>query len=147
MNNPKFQIFVKKLSKFHVEFDKTIKHILGLLIALLIVMILGQFIITIGSMLFEYSFDHINNLLYTQAFSVIVTLFIAMEFKTSIVSAIELDNQFMQAESIVLIALLALSRKMIIMDSNNMSTPSVAAIAFSILALGCVYWIIAKRKQ
>ena len=147
MHHRIFQSVGNMLAKFHIEFDKAIKHILGLLLALLIVMILGQFVMTIGRMLVEFSFEQVDKILYTQAFSVIVTLFIAMEFKTSIVSAIEFDNQFVQAESIVLIALLALSRKMIILDTNNMSAISVAAIAFSILALGGVYWILAKRRR
>lgn len=147
MIHPKFQVVIRALSKFHSRFDKIIKHILGFLIAILIVMILGQFIITIGVMLVEFSFERVDRILYTRAFGVIVTLFIAMEFKTSIVSATEYDNQFLQAESIVLIALLALSRKLIIMDTSSVSAINVAAIAFSILALGCVYWIMAKQRK
>ena len=77
---------------------------------------------------------------------IVVSLFqlIAMEFKHSIVRVALRRDSSIQVKTVVLIALIALSRKFVILDSNA-SPAKIAALASATLALGATYWLLRKR--
>ncbi len=74
----------------------------------------------------------------------IMTLLIAMEFKHSIVRVALRRDSIIQVKTVVLIAVIALSRKFVILDSDA-SPAKIAALAGATLALGATYWLLRKR--
>jgi uncharacterized membrane protein (DUF373 family) len=52
-----------------------------------------------------------------------------------------------QVRAVVLIALLAIVRKLIILDLNNTDSLQLFALATAVLALGAVYWLVRDQDQ
>jgi uncharacterized membrane protein (DUF373 family) len=75
-------------------------------------------------------------------FGAIMTLLIAMEFKHSIIRAALREDNVIQVKTVILISLLALSRKFIILDPAEMGAATIAALAGVTLVLGVVYWLL-----
>ncbi|EOG6790159.1 heat resistance protein PsiE-GI, partial [Klebsiella pneumoniae] len=77
-------------------------------------------------------------------FGMIMTLLIAMEFKHSIVRVALRRDSIIHVKTVVLIAVIALSRKFVILDSDA-SPAKISALAGATLALGATYWLLRKR--
>jgi uncharacterized membrane protein (DUF373 family) len=77
----------------------------------------------------------------------IMTLLIAMEFKHSIVRVALRRSSIIQVKTVVLIALIALSRKFVILDSSVTAASTIAALAGATLVLGLVYWLLRERDD
>jgi uncharacterized membrane protein (DUF373 family) len=48
---------------------------------------------------------------------------------------------------VVLIALIAVSRKFVILDTTTTEATKIAALAVTLLALGGVYWVLCERHE
>ncbi len=77
----------------------------------------------------------------------IFTVIIALEFKRSLVGLAERRDSIIQVRAVILIALLAVVRKLIILDITHTEALSLFALAAAILALGCVYWLVRDRAR
>src|SRR5438309_10004007 len=75
----------------------------------------------------------------------IMTLLIALEFNHTLQYVISRDRGIVQGKVIVLIAQLALARKVIVTDPYEVAPASVAALAGLALALGVTYWLMRGR--
>jgi uncharacterized membrane protein (DUF373 family) len=75
-------------------------------------------------------------------FGMIFTVIIALEFKKSLLVLAERRDSVVQVRSVVMIALLAICRKVIILDLAETDAMHTLALAAAILALGVVYWLI-----
>ncbi|MBB6222328.1 MULTISPECIES: phosphate-starvation-inducible PsiE family protein [Rhizobium] len=53
----------------------------------------------------------------------------------------------MQIQTVVVIALLAICRKVIILDLTETDALHIVSLAAAILALGGVYWLVRDRNQ
>jgi uncharacterized membrane protein (DUF373 family) len=84
---------------------------------------------------------------FQAVFGMILTVIIALEFKKSLLVIAERRDNVVQIRSVVLIALLAICRKVIILDFRETDAPQVFALAAAILALGVVYWLIRDSDQ
>jgi uncharacterized membrane protein (DUF373 family) len=77
----------------------------------------------------------------------IFTVIIALEFKKSLLVVAERSDTVVQIRSVVMIALLAICRKVIILDLTETDALHILALAAAILALGVVYWLIRDGYQ
>ena len=77
----------------------------------------------------------------------IFTVIIALEFKKSLLVMAERRDSVVQIRSVVMIALLAICRKVIILDLAETDAMHTLALAAAILALGVVYWLIHDSDQ
>jgi uncharacterized membrane protein (DUF373 family) len=77
----------------------------------------------------------------------IFTVIIALEFKKSLLVLAERRDNVVQIRSVVMIALLAICRKVIILDLTETDASHILALAAAILALGVVYWLIRDSDQ
>jgi uncharacterized membrane protein (DUF373 family) len=59
----------------------------------------------------------------------------------------ERRDNVVQIRSVVMIALLAICRKVIILDLTETDASHILALAAAILALGVVYWLIRDSDQ
>lgn len=84
---------------------------------------------------------------FQKLFGAILTLLIAMEFQHSIIKVTERREHIIQTKIAVLIALLALARKFIILDTASTSRMMLLALSVGVVALGALYWLIEQRDS
>ncbi len=70
-----------------------------------------------------------------------------MEFKHSILRVALRRDSIIQVKTVVLIALIAVSRKFVILDTATTEATKIAALAVALLALGGVYWVLRERDE
>jgi uncharacterized membrane protein (DUF373 family) len=76
-----------------------------------------------------------------------MTVLIAMEFNHTILHATLRRDHVIEVKTVVLIGILALARKFIILEPDQTSADTLAALALSVLVLGATYWLIAKTDK
>ncbi|WP_291363002.1 phosphate-starvation-inducible PsiE family protein [Acetobacter sp. UBA5411] len=82
---------------------------------------------------------------FQSVFGNIFTVIIALEFKSSLRISLSHNKDVVRVRTIVLIALLAVSRKFIILDLNEVRPMEMIAFSAAVLALGVVYWLIREQ--
>lgn len=75
-------------------------------------------------------------------FGMIFTVIIALEFKKSLLVVAQRQDTVVQMRSVVIIAILAICRKIIILGMGQADTQHLFALAAAILSLGIVYWLV-----
>jgi len=132
---------------FYERFEHAVALILTGLISVIIVVALWRLGNEVFRVLVLDAFDPLDHAVFQSIFGMIMTLLIAMEFKHSILQVLERKAHIIQVKTVLLIALLALSRKFIILDAKEMGAPTLAALALCVVALGAVYWMIRERDE
>ena len=75
-------------------------------------------------------------------FGEILTLLIALEFNHTLQYVITRETGIVQARIVIVIAELAIARKVIVTDLTSLSPIWVAALAALITSLGAAYWLL-----
>lgn len=89
----------------------------------------------------------LDNKVFQGVFGDIVTLLIALEFNHSLQYAVKGKRSIVQTKLILLIALLAVSRKFIVMDIEATTAGTMLGLAAITLALGMVYWLLREYED
>ena len=84
---------------------------------------------------------------FQAVFGMILTVIIALEFKKSLLVVAQRRDTVVQIRSVVMIALLAVCRKVIILDLSETDALHTLAFAAAILALGAVYWLVRDSDE
>ena len=80
-------------------------------------------------------------------FGMIFTVIIALEFKHSILIMAKREQSVVQVRTVVLIAMLAVTRKFIILDLSSATANQMFALAAGVIALGAVYWLVRDQDR
>jgi uncharacterized membrane protein (DUF373 family) len=72
----------------------------------------------------------------------IFTVIIALEFKRSLIVVAESRSSIVQVRTVVLLAMLAVVRKLIILDVSAADAGLLLGLSAAMLALGAVYWTV-----
>jgi uncharacterized membrane protein (DUF373 family) len=91
--------------------------------------------------------DPLDHEVFQTLFGAIFTVLIAMEFKHSIVRAALRRERIVQVRTVLLIALLAMSRKFVILDAASTPALTIAALALVALVLGIVCWLLREQAS
>ncbi len=129
------------------RFEQIVAFVLSLLIAVVIVIALIQLLMKIMPLLLGGALDPLDHRVFQALFGMIMTLLIAMEFKHSIIRVALRRESIIQVKTVILVALLALSRKFIILDVYATGAATIAALAVATLVLGIVYWLLRERDD
>jgi uncharacterized membrane protein (DUF373 family) len=129
------------------RFEQIVAIVLSIIIALVVTIALFQLIKRLLPLLLGGALDPLDHEVFQSLFGMIMTLLIALEFKHSIVRVALRDKGVIQVKTVILIALLALSRKFVILDIHTTSAATVAALAAATLVLGVVYWLLRERDD
>lgn len=100
------------------RFEQLVSLMLSLIIVVVIVLALVQLVVRVLPLLIGGGVDILDHGAFQALFGTIMTLLIAMEFKHSIIRAALRRESIVQVKTVILIALLALSRKFIILDTT-----------------------------
>lgn len=127
---------------FYERFEQIVAVVLSFVISIIVIVALLELIGKVARMLVAGVLDPLDHAVFQSVFGSIMTLLIAMEFKHSITRVIERRESIIQVKTVVLIAILALARKFIVLDTAVTGPATLAALAAVVLALGIVYWLI-----
>ena len=135
------------IMSLYERFEQVVAIVLSLVIAVVIALALVQLVVRILPLLVSGAIDPLDHEVFQTLFGMIMTLLIAMEFKHSIIRVALRRSSIVQVKTVVLISLIALSRKFVILDTNATSASTIAALAGAALALGVVYWLMRERDD
>ena len=129
------------------KFEQVCVLILVGLIALVAAFAIWNLALHVLTSIFSMTFDPTDYAVFQSVFGMIFTVIIALEFKRTLLVLAERHNSIVQVRAVVLIALLAVVRKLIILDLKETDASELFALAASILALGGVYWMVTDQDR
>jgi uncharacterized membrane protein (DUF373 family) len=120
--------------------------ILSALITLVIAMAIWTLVLKLlSSIVFSSGFDPTDYEVFQTLFGMIMTVIIALEFQRSLVVITGRRLGIVQVRTVVLIALLAVVRKLLILDLASTDAALLFGLAAATLALGAVYRLVGER--
>jgi uncharacterized membrane protein (DUF373 family) len=134
------------LLSFYDKFEHIVIIILTALIAVFIVFAIWNLALKIFLSIASSTFDPTNYEVFQAVFGMIFTVIIALEFKRSLLVSAERAHSVVQVRTVILIAMLAIVRKLLILDVGH-ATEELFALAAAIIALGAVYWLVRDQDQ
>jgi len=130
------------------KFEHTIILFLTGLIAIVVLLAIWNLALKVfDAVVAPNSFDPTDYTVFQAIFGAIFTVIIALEFKRSLLVVTERRESVVQARAVILIALLAVVRKIMIVDLASTETLHLFALAAAILALGAVYWLVRDQDR
>jgi uncharacterized membrane protein (DUF373 family) len=133
---------------FYQKFEQAIVLILIGLIAVVIIAALWSLgIKVLFGLVLTSTFDPTDHIVFQSVFGMIFTVIIALEFKRSLLLVTERKETVVQARAVILIAILAIVRKLIILDLATTDALQLFALAAAILSLGGVYWLVREQDR
>jgi uncharacterized membrane protein (DUF373 family) len=137
-----------RLLSLYQRFEHIIVLVLTALIAVIVVVAVWNLSLKIlFGLVLSGSLDPSDYAIFQAVFGMIFTVIIALEFKKSLLVIAERRENVVQIRSVVMIALLAICRKVIILDFRETDALQIFALAAAILSLGVVYWLIRDSDQ
>ena len=131
------------LLTFYERFEQVVILILTGLIAIVVVFAVWNLALKIfHAVIAPQTFDPTEYSVFQAVFGAIFTVIIALEFKRTLVLVTERTESVVQVRAVILIALLAIVRKLIILDISTGDAPQLFALAVATLSLGGVYWLV-----
>jgi uncharacterized membrane protein (DUF373 family) len=137
-----------RLLGFYGRFEHTIILILTAVIAWVVVLAVWNLVIKVAlASLSSGGLDPTDQNVFQALFGMIFTVIIALEFKRSLLVVAERRDSVVQVRTVVLIAMLAIVRKLLLIDLSTTDALHLFALAAAILALGAVYWLVRDQDR
>lgn len=131
---------------FIEQFERLIAWILIIIVSTIIAVSVYRVSITVFNGLIIGHEDPLQYEFFQKTFGQIMTVLIAIEFNHTIIQiALRIQNIF-QIKIVLLIAMLALSRKFIILDMTKISAEQMYGLAAIMLVLGIVFCLVTERN-
>ncbi len=111
------------------------------------VTLLMAIVVNIAHDILATTFDPTNAAVFQSVFGGIFTVVIALEFKRSILVTSERDEGPLRVRVVILIGMLAIVRKLIIMDLAHENALQLLALSVAFLSLGIVYWLVRDQDR
>jgi uncharacterized membrane protein (DUF373 family) len=124
------------------RFEAFVALVLTLVIGAVILVALYRLIVSVLETLVLRTLNPLEHEVFQSVFGEILTVLIALEFNHTLQYVITRERGIIQARIVILIATLALVRKIIVTDLSAVSPASMAALAALLLALGATYWLV-----
>jgi uncharacterized membrane protein (DUF373 family) len=129
------------------RFEALVAFILTLVIGAVIVVALYRLLVGVAQTLVLDSLNPLDHAVFQKVFGQIMTLLIALEFNHTLRHAVTGDRGIIHTKTVILIAELALARKIIIADLFQEGPATALALALLMLALGVTYWLMRERDD
>jgi uncharacterized membrane protein (DUF373 family) len=132
----------------YLKFEHAVVLVLTILLSVIIVSAIWKLAIKIlYSLVLSDTFDLTDLAAFQSVFGMVFTVIIALEFKRTLVLVSERTESVVQVRAVILIALLAIVRKLIILDISPGDAPQLLALAVATLSLGGVYWLVRDQDR
>jgi uncharacterized membrane protein (DUF373 family) len=129
------------------RFEQLVSLALTAVVGLVVVAALFELCLRVVSLLLNGLIDPADQEVFQALFGMILTVLIALEFNHSIMEVLERENSIVQVRTVVLIALLALVRKFIVLDTSKTDPFTIIGLAAAVLALGAAHWMVRDRDR
>jgi uncharacterized membrane protein (DUF373 family) len=129
------------------RFEALVAFVLTIVIGAVIAVALYRLIAGVGQSLVLESLNPLDHAVFQRVFGQIMTLLIALEFNHTLRHVITGDRGIIHTKTVILIAELALARKIIIADLFQETPAATLALAVLMLALGITYWLMRERDD
>jgi uncharacterized membrane protein (DUF373 family) len=127
------------------RFEAFVAFVLTFVIAAVVAVALYRLIVGVGQSLVVATFNPLDHAVFQQVFGQIMTLLIALEFNHTLRHVIIGDRGIIHTKTVILIAELALARRIIVADLFREGWASALGLAVLMLALGVTYWLMHDR--
>ena len=132
---------------FYQRFESMVAFFLTLLIMLVVIIATFRLFSGITYDLLLGAMNPLDHTFFQNVFGEIMTVLIALEFNHTLHYVVKREQSIIQTKIILLIALLAISRKFIILDIKETSAETMFGLASITLSLGIVYWLLRERDD
>lgn len=144
--------FAQMLAQWNVmtlyeKFEQGVALLLTGLIAVIIVFALLELSKEVFRLVLVDAANPLDHKLFQALFGQILTVLIALEFKHSILKVVARKESIIQVKTVLLIGLLAISRKFIVLDVGEIQAETILALAAAVVALAIGYWLIRERDS
>ena len=129
------------------RFEAAVALVLTVVVCAVIVVALWRLIVSVADTLVLRTLNPLEHEVFQRVFGEIMTLLIALEFNHTLQFVVTGQQGIIHTKMVILIALLALARKVIILDLYATSAASLIALALLTLALGVTYWLMRERDD
>jgi uncharacterized membrane protein (DUF373 family) len=137
-----------KLLTLYQKFEHAVILVLTLLISIVVALAVWNLVLKILlSIVASRGIDPSDYAVFQALFGMIFTVIIALEFKRSLLVVAERRQSIVQVRTVILLALLAIVRKLIILDLATTDSMQLFALAAAILSLGVVYWLVRDQDR
>jgi uncharacterized membrane protein (DUF373 family) len=130
---------------FHT-FEIIITRGLVLIISILILAAFWGLVLETYHVIWEGSLRTFDHKSFQSAFGIIMTLLIALELNRTLLHVTEQSNRVIIVKTVILVAILAVSRQFIVFEMEHSSAVTLAALAFALIALGGVYRLMERPR-
>ncbi|MBP1152010.1 MULTISPECIES: phosphate-starvation-inducible PsiE family protein [Methylocaldum] len=127
---------------YYQRFESLVAFVLTIVIGLTILVALYQLTTDVVLGLVRGVLDPFDHDVFQKIFGEIMTLLIALEFNHTLQYVVRREQSIVQTKVVVLIALLAVVRKFIILEVQDVSAGHLLGLAAITLVLGLTYWLI-----
>jgi uncharacterized membrane protein (DUF373 family) len=129
------------------RFETMVALLLTMVIAAVILVALYRLIVSVIDTLVLRALNPLDHTVFQQVFGEIITVLIALEFNHTLQYAITRSRGVIEAKIVILIAQLAIVRKLIVADFYGVTPAWLGGLAALILALGIAYWLMRDRDD
>jgi uncharacterized membrane protein (DUF373 family) len=129
------------------RFEALVALTLTAVVTVIILVALWRLIVSVLDTLVLRSLNPLEHSVFQAVFGEILTLLIALEFNHTLRYVVARGWGIIQAKIVILIAVLALVRKIIVSDISAEPPATMAAQAGLLLALGITYWLMRERDD
>ena len=136
-----------RIQSAYQRFESAVALVLTILVSVIIVVALFRLVMAVTFTLLAGAHDPLDHSVFQEVFGSILTLLIAMEFNHTLHLVVTRQQNIIQVRVVLLIALLALSRKFIVFDYANTSAEKLFGLAAITLVLGCTLWLLASADR
>ena len=128
------------------KFEETVVGVVTLVIALIAAIATWQLLLHSLKLVRSHLINPADPQVFQGLFGMVLTVLIALEFKHTLLVVKHHRRAIVQVRAVVLIALLALVRRLIILELYQATPSVVAALAGAALALGIVFWLVGNNE-
>ncbi|MDB6123259.1 MAG: hypothetical protein JWQ71_2252 [Pedosphaera sp.] len=129
------------------RFESLIALVLRLTVSLIILAGLYRLITAVVSGLVFGALNPLEPEVFHTIFGDILTVLIALEFNHTLNYLAAREQSVIQTKIVLLISILALARKLIVLDLNKTSSNQLLGLAAVTLSLGITYWLMRERDD
>jgi uncharacterized membrane protein (DUF373 family) len=129
------------------RFEAFVAVVLTLVITAVILVALWRLVIGVVDTLVLRSLNPLEHGVFQAVFGQILTVLIALEFNHTLRYVVIRELGIIQAKTVILIAMLALVRKLIVTDLSTVQPAGLAAEGGLLLALGVTYWLMREGND
>src|SRR5258706_2957876 len=130
---------------YYQRFESAVALVLTFVTALVILVALYRLAVSVIAGLLFGDLDPLDYEVFQAVFGEIMTLLIALEFNHTLQYVVTREQSIIQTRVVLLIALLAVARKFIILDLQEVDAGQLLGLAAIALVLAVAYWLIREH--